>query len=188
MYRVQNPVDTQESSLIRRVAVPPTGSSPRWGSSRTGSSQFVSHLRGRRTELHWSVPPAFENPGKALQELGLELYKEACREYYAAIGDWRVENAQRLHSRWVVKRVLREFESHCRAFRRRRQDGVIVGPEELFRDGRLMVDLEHIIRRYQVREDLVEVTRRLTRLTIAKLWQIPLAPDRSGTLEMVVNS
>lgn len=188
MFRVENPDRIAEVQFIR-VAVPPT-SHQRWGSSANPTGGSSSHLRGWRERLHWDVPPPFENRKQALMDLGLEGYKEAVREYYASIGDWRVENAQRLHSRWVVKRVLREFESRCRKFNRDR-NGRLLGPEEIWADDRLMVDLEYHIRRYQVRGDLVPATKRLCRLTLAKLWRLPLSDSdvaSNGTPEQVVNS
>jgi hypothetical protein len=137
-------------------------------------------LASWRRVPHWNVPPAFENSGKALTDLGPELYKEAVREYYASICANGVNRAQRTHSKWAVRQVLRTFETHVRGYRRQdvgRRGGVfhtasdeLIRPETLWSDGQLVADLKGIIARYQVAGNLREATERLARQKLKLLW------------------
>lgn len=129
---------------------------------------------------HWNVPPAFSDPGKALAELGVTAYKEAVKQYYEQLTQTGVERAQRTHSKWAVRQVLRAFETHIRGFRRQdvgARGGIftvasdeLVQPEQLWANGRLVADLQGIIRQYQVREDLREAAVRLVRAKLRRLW------------------
>lgn len=129
---------------------------------------------------HWNVPPAFENCAKAYSELGEEAYIAAVSEYYQQIAQNGLDRAQRTHSRWVVRQVLRTFETHIRGYRRQTvgaRGGIfhtasdeLIHPTVLWRDGQLVADLEGIVHRYQVRSDLREATVRLVRSRLRSLW------------------
>jgi hypothetical protein len=146
--------------------------------SRTGTNPVPSLAR-RGGIAHWDVPPAFDHAKDALSSMGVEAYKEAVRAYYAAVGANGVAYAQRSHARWVVRQLLHKFETHVRGFRRQsvsKRGGVfhtageLALPDELWKDGRLMVDLPYLVRRYQVHEELHELTVRLVRQKLRTLW------------------
>jgi hypothetical protein len=144
--------------------------------------KFGGHLARAfwRGVPHWDVPPAFEDAGKAYSLLGEEAYKAAVYEYYQQIGATGLERAQRTHSRWAVRQVLRTFETHIRGYRRQSvgaRGGIfhtasdqLVHPQKLWDDGQLVADLEGIIVRYQVRSDLREATVRLARQRLKSMW------------------
>jgi hypothetical protein len=130
---------------------------------------------------HWNVPPAFEDAAKAYSELGEEAYIAAVNEYYGNIRELGVERSQRTHAKWVVRSVLRTFETHIRGYRHQavgRRGGALfhtasdelIHPQTLWESGQLVADLNGIIARYQVRSDLREVTVRLVRAKLTALW------------------
>jgi hypothetical protein len=139
----------------------------------TGSS-----LAKRRGHIpHWDVPRAFEHPHIAIAELGVEAYKAAVAEYYGNIRDLGVQHAQKLHGRWVVRQCVRNFETILRHFRRYNgergtKQGMLIDPLELYRSGTMMVDIAHVLKRWQVREDLREACERLLRMKLESLWGV----------------
>jgi len=142
-------------------------------SSRKGGSTAPRIVRGHlalkgwRAPLHWKVPPAFEKPGLILENVGLETFKELVKMYYEAIGAAKVQRAEFNYDKWVVRALLRTFETHRRGFRRQEVSGrrnignggggVFVGasdieqePSVLVKDGRLLWDLDAYMSAYGV--------------------------------------
>jgi len=156
------------------------------------ASQGVSELRSLgqpwaskarfalgRTRLghipHWDVPPCFPDARKALEELGVEPYKQAVADYYKAIQEFGVDREQHAHKSWAVRKVVSAFETHVRGYRGGRfiaHGPDLVAPSELMRDGLLMKDLDYIIKRYQVREDLRPLAVRMVRMRLRKIWGV----------------
>jgi hypothetical protein len=124
-------------------------------------------LKGWRAPLHWQVPPAFENPGAVYEALchdlgpedGHKAFCEIVRDYWAGIGNAKVRSAELAHDKWVVRALLRAFETARRGFRRQdvsgrknigngggglfvSASGVEQSPEALVKHGRLVWDLE----------------------------------------------
>lgn len=95
-------------------------------------------------------------------------------EDFARVCDARVEDTQRLYARWVARRVTREFESHVRRFDYQRDEagGLSITPQALFTDGRLMWDLESILKRYACPQAHFESAKRLVRARLLKLWGV----------------
>jgi len=153
-------------------------------------------LRGRSLPLHWTVPPAFENPGLVYETLGHEAYCEQVRSYYETIRDAKVEQAQAWHVRWAIRACLRTFETHVRGFRgqsvgkrggifgkssgqekygsgsRATYQDILVLPETLIEDGRLVADLKGYLRAYGVPEQQWAVAERLVRSRLSKAWGV----------------
>jgi hypothetical protein len=139
----------------------------------TGSS-----LAKRRGHIpHWDVPRAFAEPSQAMAELGVEAYKRAVAEYYAGVRELGVEQAQRAHGRWVVRQCVRNFETMLRRFERHNGErgtvqGALLDPLDLYRNSFMMVDIAHILKRWQVREDLRKACERLLRMKLETLWGV----------------
>ena len=122
---------------------------------------------------HWDVPAAFENPRLALEELGEELYKECVREHYQAIANAGVEQAQIQHYRWAINKVVSSFETHIRGYAGGRfiaHGPDVCNPKELWESGVLMMDLEYIMNRYQVRGDLRSLAVETVKAKLQKQW------------------
>ena len=131
--------------------------------------------RKRGVIQHWTVPPAFEAPGRALSELGVEAYKQAVADYYAQVREMGVEQAKRAYSRWVARKLVSSFETEVRKFRRHNGErgtvqGMLIDPLELYKSARLMVDVEYIIRRWQVAPEHQEGARRLLVAKLEYVW------------------
>jgi hypothetical protein len=84
-----------------------------------------SFLRGWRAPLHWTVPMAFEQPGKIYEllchelgpEEGHEEFLRQVADYYGLIRENHVNKAQELHTRWAIRQICRIFETQVRGFR-----------------------------------------------------------------------
>lgn len=84
------------------------------------------------------------------------------------------ERNSRQYRHWVVKRVQSQFESHIRNFDRSTHDGRIIGPVELLdaTNGRLMADLESILRRYQIAESEIVEAAKTIRERLCQKWRV----------------
>jgi hypothetical protein len=137
-----------------------------------------SSLAKRRGHIpHWDVPRAFDSPGRAIAELGLDAYKRAVAEYYGNIRELGVQHAQKAHGRWVVRQCVRNFETMLRRFERHNGErgtvqGALLDPLDLYRNSFMMVDIAHVLKRWQVREDLREACERLLRMKLESLWGV----------------
>lgn len=140
-------------------------------------------LKGWRTPLHWDMPPAFEKPGWVYATIGHEAYLEAVKEYWESIGLAHVSQAERIHDRWAVRQVLKNFEAHVRGFRKQdvgRRDGRIFAvasseltlPEDLVADGRLVHDLRAILMAYGVHD--LEASEQLVKARLTQKWGVPV--------------
>lgn len=148
-----------------------------------GAMQHVRQLalRGRKA-LHWSVPPAFEYPGKVYSEIGHEAFCELVKEYYEGIKNARCESAARTHTKWAVRQILSKFETHVRGFRKQavsRRGGLfntasdeLVLPEVLIKDGRLMWDLSAYLYCYGVPKQEWPAVERLLRAKLTLKWGV----------------
>lgn len=184
--RINGPAPRPEFVTVVRTSV-----SPRSGVTSAAASLAPRHLRqgygfgaNRRGIIpHWDVPPPFENRTKALIELGVEQYKDAVRDYYATIRDAGVEQAKYAHARWVVRRCISAFETEMRRFKRhweyRGHDqnlaanrGLLISPEEMYASARMMVDIEYVIRRWQVAPELRSEVEKALRARLQKLWEL----------------
>lgn len=139
-------------------------------------------LRGWRRPLHWTVPPAFEHAGRAYESLGHEAYCQQVREYYESIRDGNVSQAQLEHVRWAIRACLRTFETHVRGFRAQAvgrngslfstASDVLVLPEVLMADGRLVADLKGYLRAYAVPVEQWPAAERLVKLRLSRIWGV----------------
>ena len=160
-----------------------------------------SLLKGWRAPLHWTVPQAFDNPGRMYEELGHEEFLRQVTEYYGIIRDLRVERAQRAHTKWAIRQILRTFETHIRGFKgqhvgqssqygRRgaifyrasgqeqlpsgRYRDIITMPDELAANGRLVADLEAYLRAYGVSGRELGAASRLVKAKLEGQWGVKL--------------
>ena len=137
-----------------------------------------SSLAKRRGHIpHWDVPRAFDSPGRAIAELGLDNYKAAVAEYYGNIRELGYAQAQRAHGRWVVRQCVRNFETMLRRFERHNGErgtvqGALLDPLDLYRNSFMLVDIAHVLKRWQVREDLRDACERLLRMKLETLWGV----------------
>ena len=155
-------------------------------------------LRGWRTPLHWTAPPAFENPGFMYQELGHEEFCRQVQEYYAAIGQASYDKASREHTRWAIRQILRTFETAVRGFRgqsvgrkgsifaksqgqekfgqgpRAVYQDILTMPEVLAEDGRLVHDLAGYLRAYAVCPEDLPGAERLAKARLSRIWGVKL--------------
>lgn len=154
------------SLVYRAPKVPVNALSPKRGFGP------ASHLRGWRTPLHWAVPPAFENRGRAMTELGIEGFKEAVRAYWQLVRESRQEDFERLYGNWIVRQVEHRFETHIREFRRLPGHDDVLTPDYLWARGRLSSDLEFIIARYQCPERLREDVQKRVVAKLRATWGV----------------
>jgi hypothetical protein len=139
--------------------------------------------RGWRAPLHWEVPPTFICPGFAMEELGITEFKEACKRYYERIGEMNVAKAQRGYVKWAIRQVLRTFRLHVLGFHRQvvskkgriqMQGGntVLQLPEVLRDEGRLMNDMNYILRCYGVPEENWDEAKKQIDFKVCAEWGI----------------
>jgi hypothetical protein len=175
----------------------PTEYVPRKPSQRELAEQRANRLqaglrstatRGWKAPLHWSVPPAFDRPGRIYEELGHEAFCEAVQEYYQAISQAHLTRAGEVHTRWAIRQILRTFETHVRGFRGQSvskggpysrggrvfatASDVLVLPETLKQDGRLLADLEGYLAAYGVRPEDRPMARQTILLKLNQSWGI----------------
>jgi hypothetical protein len=155
-------------------------------------------LRGWKAPVHWTVPPAFENPGLMYEELGHEEYCQQVQEYYSALGRISYEKASREHTRWAIRQILRTFETAVRGFRgqsvgrkgsifarssgqqkfgsgpRATYQDILTMPEDLARDGRLVWNLESYLRAYAVCPEDLPMAERLAKARLSRIWGVKL--------------
>lgn len=163
-----------------------------------------SLLKGWRAPLHWMVPQAFKHPGLVYEELGHEEFLKAVEDYYAAIREAHVVEAQRVHTKWAIRQILRTFETHVRGFRgqsvgassqygrkgavryfasgqekwgpehRPHYQDILTLPEKLAEDGRLVHDLDGYLEAYGVSAASRETAAALVKATLEKTWGVKI--------------
>jgi hypothetical protein len=147
-----------------------------------------SFLRGWKAPLHWTVPPAFEKPGRIYEQVGHEEFCRMVEDYYANISQVRVEKACRAHTKWAIRQILRTFETHVRGFRGQSvskagpygsggrifdvASDVLVLPETLVQDGRLIAYLRDYLKTFGVRKEDLEASERLIKFQLTRKWGI----------------
>ena len=144
--------------------------------------------RGWKAPLHWTVPAAFAQPGLMYERLGHKAFCEAVEDYYARIREVRVEKARQMHTKWAVRQILRTFETHVRGFRGQSvskagpygsggrvfdvASDVLVLPETLVEDGRLMSELPYYFHAYGVPQEQWAAVDRLVRAKLTGKWGV----------------
>jgi hypothetical protein len=144
--------------------------------------------KGWKAPLHWTVPAAFARPGLIYERIGHEAFCEAVEEYYARIREAKVERAGELHTRWAIRQILRTFETHVRGFRGQSvskagpygsggrvfdiASDVLVLPETLVEDGRLMNDLPYYFHAYGIPQEQWPAVDRLIRAKLTGKWGV----------------
>jgi hypothetical protein len=178
---------------------------PRGGSSAVNSAALQLSLRGRflrgwRAPLHWLEPPLFEKPGLMYEELGHEEFSRQVEEYYASIRDAHCSSVFRAHTKWAIRQILRNFETHVRGFRGQsvsarggritnyskgqekwgrehapKYQDILTMPEDIGKEeGRLVNEIEAHLRAYAVPEMEIAASAAEVRAKLERIWGIKL--------------
>lgn len=131
-------------------------------------------------------------------EEGHQEFLRQVEEYYSAIRDIRVEKASRAHTKWAIRQILRTFGTHVRGFRgqsvgrkgsvfyrsmgqekfgppaRPRYADILMLPETLAEDGRVVWDMQAYLNAYGVREEDRAMAQRLIRIRLNATWGLKL--------------
>lgn len=168
--------------------------------SQATASRFHSLLHARfmaawRRPLHWEIPRLFENPGHMYEILGHEEFLRQITEYYSAIRDIKVEQVQRVHTKWAIQQILRTFKTHVLGFRGQsvsakggkiwaRASGqehhvasntytdILTLPETLVEDGRVVKDMDGYLRAYLVRPEDLEPAQKAALRQLEATWGV----------------
>jgi hypothetical protein len=157
------------------------------------------YLRGWRAPLHWVEPPLFERPGLMYEELGHEEFLKQVGEYYESISALHCDRVHREHTRWAIRQILRNFETHVRGFRgqsvgrkgsifgkgsgqekwgpkfRPHYADILTMPEDIgSEDGRLVNEIEMHLRNYAVPEAEIAQSAAEVRTRLEAIWGIKL--------------
>jgi hypothetical protein len=132
------------------------------------------------------------------EQEGHEEFLRQVVEYYSAIRDIRVEKASRAHTKWAIRQIIRTFATHVRGFKgqsvgrkgsvfyrsmgqekfgppnRPRYEDILMLPETLAEDGRVVWDMQAYLQAYGVRQEDRAVAQRLIRAKLNATWGIKL--------------